>query len=217
MGFFEGIRAKPSFLGEDIDPTKGERMMKKNKVKALVSISMLSSIAYILMLVNFPIPPFPTFLKIDFSDLPALIGALIFGPLAGILVELIKNVLDYFMTGSETGVPVGHFANFVSGLLFILPTYYIYNKLKTKKGMTVALVIGTCLMSVIMSVLNYFVLLPAYTFFLNMPVMSGPEIRQYIVAGILPFNLVKGVAMSIVFMLLFTKMGTWLNKQASYN
>jgi riboflavin transporter len=192
-------------------------MMKKNKVKALVSISMLSSIAYILMLANFPIPPFPTFLKIDFSDLPALIGALIFGPLAGILVELIKNVLDYFMTGSETGVPVGHFANFVSGLLFILPTYYIYNKLKTKKGMTVALVIGTCLMSVIMSVLNYFILLPAYTFFLNMPVMSGPEIRQYIVAGILPFNLVKGVAMSIVFMLLFAKMGTWLNKQASYN
>jgi riboflavin transporter FmnP len=192
-------------------------MMKKNKVKALVSISMLSSIAYILMLVNFPIPPFPTFLKIDFSDLPALIGALIFGPLAGILVELIKNVLDYFMTGSETGVPVGHFANFVSGLLFILPTYYIYNKLKTKKGMTVALVVGTCLMSVIMSVLNYFVLLPAYTFFLNMPVMSGPEIGQYIVAGILPFNLVKGVAMSIVFMLLFAKMGTWLNKQASYN
>ena len=166
--------------------------MKKNKVKALVSIAMLSSIAYILMLMNFPIPPFPTFLKIDFSDLPALMGALIFGPMAGILIELIKNVLDYFMTGSETGVPVGHFANFVSGLLFILPTYYIYNKLKTKKGMTVALVIGTCLMSVIMSVLNYFVLLPAYTFFLNMPVMSGPEIRQYIVAGILPFNLVKG-------------------------
>jgi riboflavin transporter len=191
--------------------------MKKNKVKVLVSIAMLSSIAYILMLVNFPIPPFPTFLKIDFSDLPALMGALIFGPVAGILVELIKNVLDYFMTGSETGVPVGHFANFVSGLLFILPTYYIYNKLKTKRGMTVALVIGTCLMSVIMSVLNYFVLLPAYTFFLNMPVMSGPEIRQYIVAGILPFNLVKGIAMSIVFMLLFSKMGTWLNKQASYN
>src|SRR3954452_8477404 len=167
-------------------------MMKKNKVKALVSTSMLSSIAYILMLVNFPIPPFPTFLKIDFSDLPALIGALIFGPLAGILIELIKNVLDYFMTGSETGVPVGHFANFVSGLLFILPTYYIYNKLKTKNGMTLALIVGTSLMAVMMSVLNYFVLLPAYTFFLNMPVMSAPETRQYIVAGVLPFNIIKG-------------------------
>ncbi|WP_071396959.1 ECF transporter S component [Bacillus tuaregi] len=189
----------------------------QNKVKALVTIAMLSSIAYVLMLVNFPIPPFPNFLKIDFSDLPALIGALIFGPMAGIIIELLKNVLDYFMTGSETGVPVGHFANFVSGLLFILPTYYIYNKMKTKKGMTIALIVSSLIMSTIMSVLNYYVLIPAYTFFLNWPAMGATEMRQYIVAGILPFNLIKGLAMSIVFMLLFTKMGTWLKKQASYN
>ena len=139
-----------------MDPTKGEKNMKKMKVKALVSIAMLSSIAYILMLLNFPIPPFPNFLKIDFSDIPALIGALIFGPMAGVLIELFKNILDYFMTGSETGVPIGHFANFISGLLFILPTYYLYNKLKTKNGMTFALVVGTCLMAVIMSVLKLF-------------------------------------------------------------
>ncbi|KAA9026164.1 ECF transporter S component [Niallia endozanthoxylica] len=188
----------------------------QNKVRALVSIAMLSSIAYVLMLVNFPIPPFPNFLKIDFSDIPALIGALIFGPMAGILVELLKNVLDYFMTGSETGVPVGHMANFIAGILFILPTYYIYNKMKSKKGMTFALIIGSILMSGIMSILNYYIILPAYTFFLNWPAMSGTEIRQYIVAGILPFNLIKGLAMSLVFMLLFTKMGTWLNKQTSY-
>ena len=113
-----------------MDPTKGEKNMKKMKVKALVSIAMLSSIAYILMLLNFPIPPFPNFLKIDFSDIPALIGTLIFGPMAGVLIELFKNILDYFMTGSETGVPIGHFANFISGLVFILPTYYLYKKLK---------------------------------------------------------------------------------------
>ena len=129
---------------------------------------MLSSIAYILMLLNFPVPPFPNFLMIDFSDIPALIAALIFGPMAGILVELIKNVLDYFMTGSETGVPIGHMANFIAGILFVLPSYYIYNKLKTKKGMTFALVTGTLLMAIIMSVLNYFIILPAYSFFLNM-------------------------------------------------
>ena len=200
-----------------MDPTKGEKNMKKMKVKALVSIAMLSSIAYILMLLNFPIPPFPNFLKIDFSDIPALIGTLIFGPMAGVLIELFKNILDYFMTGSETGVPVGHFANFISGLVFILPTYYLYKKLKTKNGMTFALVVGTCLMAVIMSVLNYFVLLPAYTFFLNMPVMSAPDTRQYIVAGVLPFNIIKGFAISLVFMILYKKMKPWINKQASYN
>lgn len=188
--------------------------MKKNKVRALVSIAMLSSISYILMFLNFPVPPFPAFLKIDFSDIPALIGAIILGPMAGVLIELMKNILDYFIKGSETGVPVGHIANFLAGILYILPTYYVYTKLKSKKGMTLALVLGTSIMAVVMSVLNYLVILPAYTYFLNMPAMNGSEIRQYIVAGILPFNFIKGIAMSVLFMLMFTKMGAWLNKQS---
>ncbi|KON87193.1 riboflavin transporter FmnP [Sporosarcina globispora] len=188
--------------------------MKKLNIKAMVAIGMLSSISYVLLLLNFPIPPFPQFLMIDFSDIPALIAALIFGPAAGVLVELIKNILDYFMTGSATGVPVGHIANFAAGILFVLPTYYMYSKLKNKKGMTFGLVIGTIVMAVIMSVLNYFVILPAYTFFLNFPAMSAPEMRTMIVTGILPFNIVKGLIISIVFMLIFTRMRTWVEKQA---
>jgi riboflavin transporter len=187
--------------------------MKKYSVKALVSIGMLSSISYVLMLLNFPLPPFPNFLMIDFSDIPALIAALIFGPAAGVLVELFKNILDYFMTGSATGVPVGHIANFIAGILFVLPTYYIYSKLKTKKGMTVALISGTAIMAVLMSVLNYFVIMPAYTLFLNMPAMDSPSLRAMIVTGILPFNIVKGLLITAVFMLLFTRMGTWINNQ----
>ncbi|PLR84590.1 riboflavin transporter FmnP [Bacillus canaveralius] len=190
--------------------------MKKLKVKALVSIGMLSSIAYVLMLLNFPIPPFPSFLMIDFSDIPALIAALIFGPAAGILVELFKNILDYFLTGSATGVPVGHIANFIAGITFILPTVYFYEKLKSKKGMTFALVNGTVVMAILMSVLNYFVILPAYTFFLNAPAMSAVETRQLIVTAILPFNIVKGLFISLVFMLLFARMQTWIGKQTAY-
>lgn len=190
--------------------------MKKFSVKAMVSIAMLSSISYVLMLLNFPLPPFPKFLMVDFSDVPALMAALIFGPAAGILVELFKNILDYFMTGSETGVPVGHMANFVAGVLFILPTYYLYQRLKTNKGMTFALTVGTISMAVLMSLLNYYVFLPAYTLFLNMPAMSAPETRQFIVAGILPFNIVKGLLMSVVFMLMFTRMKTWIERQQSF-
>lgn len=200
----------------EMDLYKERGKMKKFSVKAMVSIGMLSSISYVLMLLNFPLPPFPKFLMVDFSDIPALIAALIFGPAAGILVELIKNILDYFMTGSETGVPVGHAANFAAGVLFILPTYYIYHKLNTKKGMTFALVAGTISMAILMSVLNYFVFLPAYTLFLNMPAMSGPEARQLIVAGILPFNIVKGILMSAVFMLMFARMKTWIERQQAF-
>ncbi|WP_281420581.1 ECF transporter S component [Cytobacillus gottheilii] len=188
--------------------------MKKLNVKAYVAIGMLSSIAYVLMLLNFPLPPFPNFLMIDFSDIPALIAALIFGPLAGILVELFKNILDYFMTGSATGVPVGHISNFLAGILFVLPVYYIFNRLKSKKGMTIGLISGSIIMAIMMSVLNYIVILPAYTFFLNFPAMSAPEMRTMVVTGILPFNIIKGLLIAAVFMLIYSKMSVWITKQS---
>ena len=189
---------------------KGERKMEKRKklnVKAYVSIGMLSSIAYLLMLLNFPLPIFPNFLFVDFSDIPALIAALVFGPLAGILVELFKNVLNYIATGSQTGVPVGHIANFVAGIVFVLPTLFVYNRLKTRKGMTIALVAGTVIMAVVMSILNYILILPAYTL-----LMGFPDMRNLVVPAILPFNILKGIMMSVIFMLLFIRMQAWINK-----
>lgn len=187
--------------------------MKKLSVKNLVTIGMLSAIAYVLMLLKFPILPAFSFLKLDFSDIPALLAVLIFGPGAGILVELIKNILDYAMTGSETGVPVGHLSNFAAGIIFILPVYYIYQKLKSKKGMIIALVLGTVIMSLAMSVLNYFLVLPAYTWFLGMPEMSTSAMREMIVMGILPFNLIKGALTSVLFVVLFEKLYSWFKKQ----
>lgn len=189
--------------------------MKKLSLRALVSIGILSSISYILMLLNFPIPPFPNFLMIDFSDIPALIAALIFGPVAGVLVELIKNIIDYFMTGSETGIPIGHISNFLAGILFVLTTYYIFQVLKTKKGMLFSLVGGTVAMAVIMSILNYFLFLPAFNFFLKIPAMSNPETLKMVVYSILPFNFVKGIIVTVIFMVIYSRLQNWIGKQAS--
>ena len=183
---------------------------KRLNVKAYVSIGMLSSIAYLLMLLNFPLPPFPNFLFVDFSDVPALIAALFFGPIAGILVEFFKNVLNYFATGSQTGIPVGHIANFLAGIVFVLPTYFVYGRIKTRKGMTMALIAGTVTMAVVMSVLNYVAILPAYTV-----LMGFPDMRNLVVPAILPFNFIKGMMMSVIFMLLFIRMQTWINKFAT--
>ncbi len=191
--------------------------MKQMKLKAFVSIGMLSAISYVLMLFNFPLPPFPSFLQVDFSDIPALLGGIVIGPLAGILIELFKNVLDYLLTGSATGVPVGHVANFLAGITFILPVTYLYNRAKSKKGLSFALVFGAVIMAVVMSVLNYYLILPAYTYFLNAPAMSGVQTRQMIVTAILPFNIVKGIIMGIVFMLLYTRLQTWIHKQSTIN
>lgn len=186
------------------------------KTKKLVSLAMLASISYVLMLLDFPLPGFPVFLNIDFSEIPVLISALLFGPGAAIVVEFIKNLLNAIMTGSLTAVPVGHIANFIAGLLFVLPTYYVYTRLKSKKGMTIGLVTGTILMSILMSILNYYVFLPAYTMFMGMAAMSSTEARQYITTAILPFNLIKGVFITCLFLLFFSKMQKWIDKQSVY-
>lgn len=197
----------------EMNHSKGEEGMESKKVKAIVGIGMLSGISYILMLLNFPLPPFPKFLMVDFSDIPALIAAIVMGPMAGVLVEFLKNVLDVISTGSDTGIPIGHFANFLAGILFILPTYYIYSRLKNKKGLIFALLSGTFIMATIMSIINYFILLPLYTMFLNFPPLSAPETRELVIYSIFPFNLVKGTMITVLFMILFIKMQDWLIKQ----
>ena len=164
---------------------------KSSKIQKMVKIGILGAIGYVLMILNFPFPGFPAFLQIDFSDVPALIAALVMGPMAGIMVELLKNILDFMMTGSETGIPVGHFANFIGGVSFILPVYYLYKKTGSKKGMIIGLIGGTIILAGFMSIMNYYVLLPVYSKLLGWN-MSGPEIRAYITAAIIPFNLIKG-------------------------
>lgn len=191
--------------------------MKKLNVKSFVAIGMLSSLSFILMLIKFPIPPFPAWLSVDFSDIPALIAALLFGPLAAILVELFKNILDYLMSGSEAGLPIGNMANFLAGITFVLPTYYVYIRLKTKKGLLISLAIGTVVMAIIMSILNYFAILPAYIFLLGYwDPMSTADMRQLIVAAVLPFNVIKGIIITVIFLLLYSRLHGWLDKQTAY-
>lgn len=187
--------------------------MNNKKLKKMVLIAMLGSIATVLMQFNFPLPALPAFLKFDFGEVPAVIAIMTMGPVAGILVELIKNVLYWFLSGSPTGVPVGEIANFATGLLFILPIYFIFNFFKNKKGLLGGVVVGTVTMAVGMSLLNYFVFLPMYTYFLNMPPVTGDALYTMIVLGILPFNLVKGVIIGVISVMLYGRMNKWINQQ----
>lgn len=190
--------------------------MKNKKLQSMIAIGMLSSISFILMLFNFPLPALPAFLKVDFSDVPALIAAITMGPVAGVLVAFFKNVLDWLFAGSPTGVPVGHMANFATSILFIMPVYAIYRKFSNKKGMAFGLAAGTLSMAIGMSVLNYMVFLPMYTYFLNVPAQTGSALFGTIVLGILPFNLIKGLALTAVVLLLFASLHKWIEKQQRY-
>lgn len=158
------------------------------------------------MMLDFPLPGFPPFLKIDFSEIPVLIGAIVFGPWVGVLIEAIKNILHYVTQPGPAGVPVGEVANFVAGLLFVLPVAFIARKIRSRKGLAVGLSVGVVLMAAAMSVLNYFVWLPLYMLFVDFPHMSAAAMFKLVVAGILPFNFIKGVVLAVVFLVLYPKL-----------
>lgn len=186
--------------------------MSKRKTRKLIAIAMLSSISFLLMLLAFPLPVLPAYLKVDFSDIPALIAAITMGPIAGILVAFLKNVLDWLFAGSPTGVPVGHMANFATSILFLTPVYLIYRKASSSKGIMYGLALGTISMAIGMSLLNYLIFLPMYTYFLNFPMESGTALFNSIIFGILPFNLIKGCLVTIVMIVLFKRMKPLLDK-----
>ena len=187
--------------------------MNNKKLRRMILIAILGSIGTVLMQFNFPLPALPGFLKIDFGEIPAVLAVMTMGPVAGILVELIKNIMHWFFSGSPTGVPVGEIANFTTGILFIMPIYFIFNKFRTTKGLTMGLIAGTAAMAIGMTALNYYVFLPMYTYFMNFPAMAGSELTTYIVLGVLPFNLIKGIMLMIIMLLLYNRMNKWITQQ----
>ncbi|WP_243290097.1 ECF transporter S component [Bacillus sp. FJAT-47783] len=180
--------------------------MFQSKAFKLVFIGVLSSISFILMVLNFPLPGLPPYLKVDFSDIPAIIALIMFGPVAGIIVEAIKNILHFFIQSSATGVPIDQAANFIAGVFLIIPFSFIFKKMRSLKGAVIGLVVGTIFMTVGMALLNYFVILPAYTYFLNMPQMQSHDVKLLIITGILPFNLIKGLLVTTLFYFLYHKL-----------
>ncbi|HCX65423.1 MAG TPA: ECF transporter S component [Eubacteriaceae bacterium] len=194
--------------------------MQKSKTVFLTRVAVLSTIAFVLMYLDFAIPIFPAFLKFDVSDVPALLGTFSLGPLAGVVIELIKNLLYVLIKGSETG-GVGPFANFITGAAWMIPVGLIYKKHKTKKTALIALVAGAVSMIVAAGLANYFILLPFYAQI--MPVEAiialGSAVNDRIVDfgslvlyGITPFNIFKTFVVSVITLLLYKKLSPILHK-----
>lgn len=180
-------------------------MAGKLSTRKLTMISLLSGFAFLIQYLNFPVPPFPAFLKVDFSELPALVAGLMFGPLAGVTVEFVKNLLHFAFTGSESGVPVGQMANFLAGSVFVLITVWTARKIPGTKGLIAGLGVATLVTAILMSIVNYWVILPAYAFLINWTV-EGPEKTALVLYGIGPFNLLKGLIVALVFVPLYRRL-----------
>lgn len=185
------------------------------KTRLITQISALSAIAAVLMLFEFPMCFAPGFYKMDFSDLPALIGGFAIGPIAAILIEFIKNLINLLINGTVTAC-IGEFSNFIIGCSFVLPAALIYKYNKTKKFAVIGMIIGTLTVSVVGGVMNAYVLIPAYAKLLNLPleniISMGNAVNRnvsnlstLVLYAVVPFNFVKGVVISLITSLIYKK------------
>ena len=188
---------------------------QKLNTRMIAQIGMLGAIAVVLMLFEIPLPFAPSFYEIDFSEVPVLIGCFSMGPMAGVLIELIKIVLNLCINGTMTA-GVGEAANFVIGCALVLPAAFIYKRKKTKKGAIIGLVTGTLFMTISGCFINAYVMLPTYAKAFGMPIEALVEMGSavnanitdlltFVMFAVVPFNLLKGVLVSMIVLLIYKK------------
>ncbi len=194
-----------------------ERILTTRK---LTMIGMFSAIAAILMIFEFPLPFAPAFYKLDFSEIPVLITAFAFGPVAGVMVEFCKIVLNLFMDSTTTAF-VGELANFMVGCSFILPASIIYLHKKNRKSAIIGCVVGTLCLVVFGTSFNAIYLVPKFAELYGMPLEAivgmgtaiNPAITDLttlVLFAVAPLNILKGVSVSVVTMLVYKKLSHFM-------
>ena len=173
----------------------------KDRVRVITVTGVLSAVAFLLQLIEIPLPMLmPTFIKFDFSDLPALIGSFALGPVCGIVIELIKNVLHALLATGSFGV--GELSNFVLGAVFVGVAGCIYRRSRSKKGALIASLAGAIVMAVISFPSNLFIVYPVYYQFMPeetilaayQTILPGMKsVAQSLLVFNVPFTFVKGI------------------------
>lgn len=182
---------------------------RKLKIRFITITGILGAVATVLMMMSFSVPFMPSFIKLDFSELPALIAAYSMGPLSGITVCFIKNLINVTMT--TTG-GVGELSNFILGACLVAPAGFIYRYRKNRRSALISALIGSVLMAMISLPLNYFVTYPAYAKL--MPINAIIGMYEAINPGVdglfscllmfnVPFTFLKGSLVTLLTFLLY--------------
>lgn len=191
---------------------------RKDTVFTLTRCGILAAMAVILYYIEIPVV---AFYKLDLSTLPAILAGFAMGPVQGVAVVVIKNLVH--MLGTSTAC-VGEVADIIMSSCFVIPASLIYRSHKDRKSAVKAMTVGTILMTISGILVNYFVLIPAYQVLMNLPldviIGMGTKVWSYIdstlklvifVTG--PFNLLKGFVLSVVTYLLYKRVSPLLHQK----
>ena len=197
-----------------------EKRRKRIPLRYLTATAVLSALSTVLMMLSFSVPFMPSFLKLDFSELPALIASFSMGPVSGVLVCLIKNLLN--LPFSTTG-GVGELCNFLLGACFVLPAGLIYRFRKNRRTALLAALLGALAMAFASLPLNYFISYPMYMKFLPLEQIIG--MYQAIFPGVnglfqcllifnVPFTFLKGLLDTILTFLVYKRISPLIHGRA---
>lgn len=188
--------------------------------KNVVLMGMFAALAAVLMLFEVPLPfVAPSFYGLDFAEVPVLVGSFALGPVAGVIMELVKILIKLVLKPTSTGF-VGEFANFVIGCALVLPAASIYHFNRTKKGAMIGMVTGTVVMALTGIVVNAVVMLPFYSNFMPLEtiIAAGAAINPavsnvwtFAVICVGPFNIIKGVVVSLITSLVYKRVSMFIH------
>lgn len=193
-------------------------VMERSRTRTLAQVAMLGAVAGVLMNLEVPLPFLaPTFYQLDFSEIPPLIGAFAMGPVAGMMIELVKILIHLVTKGTMTAM-VGDVANFLFGCTYIVPAglIYRYHHKKTRTHAVAGMAAGTILTTILACFVNAFVLLPAYGKAFGMPVEAFIEMGAAVHSGVtnlltfcmmilVPFNLFKYTLTSAIVFFIYKR------------
>ena len=230
-GFFEAVKENASFVGVcmitviaiTLIAYAAEKLAKRRNgstdrvlaTRKVVMIGMFGAISGILYCFDFGIPIAPSFYKLDFSELPALIAGFAFGPVAGVLVEFVKQLVKLLLKSTSTAF-VGDLANYLIGCMLVLPASVIYQFHKSKHSALIGCVVGTIVMTIFGTWFNAVYLLPTFSRLFGMPLDAilgmgaaiNPRVTNltsFVILMVAPINIIKGTGTSALTMLIYKK------------
>ncbi len=192
--------------------------MKKSvfSTEVIVKVAILAAVSAVLLMFNFPIAIAPSFYKIDFADVAGLIGGFAMGPLAALMIQLVKIILNIIIEGGSQTAFIGEFSNFLISSALCVTAAFLYHKDPSNKGAIKALLISAVFMTIAAAVLNYYLIIPAYVKFMNFPLEAivgmGTKIFPIIQNKFtlvcfctIPFNLIKATLTGVLTFLLYKR------------